>query len=84
MSDQYAGQHMTQAEWRLNGLCNKYAQDCSPLNGDLANSLASHWFSKCRNDATITPRSLALQRCPNLFSPEYQKRLNKIKFRRGY
>ena len=83
MSDNYAGQQMRLSEWRLNGLCNRYAEDCSPLNGDLANSLASHWFSLCRNDSTLSPRQLALQRCPNLFTAEYQRRLNKLKFRRG-
>ena len=83
MSDNYAGQQMSKRDWMLNSNCNKYAWMCSPQNADLANSLATHWFTLCRDNNTITPRTLALQRCPNLFTAEYQRRLNKIQFRRG-
>ena len=79
----YAEQQMSQGDWLLNNSCNKYAWMCSPTNWDLANSLATHWFTICREDRTISPRQLAVKKCPSLFSPEYQRRLQNIQFRRG-
>ena len=80
----YAEQQMSQGDWLLNNSCNKYAWMCSPHNWDLANSLATHWFTICREDRSISPRQLAVKKCPSLFSPEYQRRLQKIQFRRGF
>ena len=83
MTDNYAGQQMSQGDWLLNNSCNKYAWMCSPTDYEYAFSLATHWFTICREDRTISPRQLAVKKCPNLFSPEYQRRLKKIQFRRG-
>ena len=80
----YAEQQMSQGDWLLNNSCNKYAWMCSPHNWELANSLATHWFTICREDRNISPRELAVKKCPSLFSPEYQRRLQKIQFRRGF
>ena len=83
MSNNYAGQQMSEGDWLLNNSCNKYALMCIPHDYDAAYSLSTHWFSICREDKTISPRQLAVKKCPNLFDPEYQRRLQKFQFRRG-
>ena len=83
MTDNYAGQKMSEGDWLLNNACNKYALMCFPHDYNTAYSYSAHWFAICRDDKTKTPRQLAVQKCPNLFSPEYQRRLSKHQFRRG-
>ena len=84
MSSDYAEQGMDYGDWMLNSNCNKYAEMCSPTDFDFAYSLSTHWFTLCRDDKTLTPKKLALKKCPHLFDPEYQKRIKKLKFRRGF
>ncbi len=81
--DNWAGQQMSEGDFTLNTNCNKYALMCIPHDYNAAYSLSTYWFTICREDKSITPRQLAVKKCPNLFSPEYQRRLNIIQFRRG-
>ncbi len=80
-SSMYPGSGLNEEEWRIMSRCNEFARMASPRDGDLAESLAAHWFNKWREDG-ISPRTSALKRCPNLFNEQIQRRLTK--FRRGY
>ena len=84
MTNNWADQQMTEGDFMLNTNCNKYALMCIPHDYEAAYSLSAHWFSKCRDDRTISPKKLALAKCPHLFNPEYQRRLKKLNFRRGF
>ena len=77
----YPGSGLTKEEWNIMSRCNEFARMASPHDGDLAESLALHWFTKWR-DSGISPRESALKRCPILFNPDLQRKLQR--FRRGY
>lgn len=83
MSNNYAGQQMSEGEWLLNNACNKYALMCIPHDYKAAYDLSELWFDICREDKTKSPRQLAVKKCPNLFSSEYQQRLQRFQNRRG-
>ena len=80
-SNMYPESGLTREEWGIMSRCNEYARMASPGNGDLAESLAAHWFTLWREEG-VMPRASALKRCPNLFKPDYQRKMTK--FRRGY
>ena len=73
--------NLSQEEWRLMSSCNEAARQASPHDAVMCDSLALHWYTRCKRTGE-KPQKLLLERCPNINKQHVQQRLNK--FRRGY
>ena len=51
------GSGLNEEEWRIMSRCNEFARMASPGDGDLAESLAVHWFNQWRENG-ISPRTI--------------------------
>ncbi len=73
--------NLSQEEWKLMSRCNEAARQAAPHDGNMCDSLALHWYERCKRTGEH-PNKLLLQRCPNIKKEHVQRRLQK--FRRGY